>query len=400
MSSNTAMEKVAVNIWLNMPSPHQEDLLRSIASRKGADVQVYYSMPLSESRASEGWSVTPRGYKYRTFLRRVDVVNVAKAMFKDRKRVQVFGGIWSTPNIALAVTLARVLKIPYLVLSESPDHPPRPVSRLARHRIKRHLIVAVRDAFGRCVIRGSQGILAISRFAEIWYANHGMDSSHIYPFGYFKTIPVRNDLDRRSSCADLRLLYVGRKSYAKGLDLLLEALEPLWEANDRLRLEVIGKQVDDIQPGKHGMEAKKHGRLVFKESLPFDEVEQVMRQSDVLILPSRGDGWGMVVVEALMNGLPVIVSDQCGASDVICGGRNGFVFTSGDISALRGAIVQFLSRRDSHAAMRQAAWETGTKLDADSAADYFRACIEHAVDRTKPKPLAPWIADSPVHRRA
>ena len=52
-----------------------------------------------------------------------------------------------------------------------------------------------------------------------------------------------------------------------------------------------------------------------------------MAAADVLVLPSRFDGWGAVVNEALMVGTPVICSDRCGASDVIENGRNGYVDT-------------------------------------------------------------------------
>jgi glycosyltransferase involved in cell wall biosynthesis len=52
------------------------------------------------------------------------------------------------------------------------------------------------------------------------------------------------------------------------------------------------------------------------------------------VLPSRFDGWGAVVNEALMVGTPVICSDRCGASDVIENGRNGYVFEADNADAL------------------------------------------------------------------
>ena len=57
--------------------------------------------------------------------------------------------------------------------------------------------------------------------------------------------------------------------------------------------------------------------------------------ADLLALPSRWDGWGLVVNEALAVGVPVIASNACGASDLIRQDVNGYVFTSEDAASLR-----------------------------------------------------------------
>jgi glycosyltransferase involved in cell wall biosynthesis len=52
---------------------------------------------------------------------------------------------------------------------------------------------------------------------------------------------------------------------------------------------------------------------------------EIMIESDVLVLPSLGEGFGLVVTEALACGLPVIVTPNVGASDLVCEGQEGFV---------------------------------------------------------------------------
>jgi glycosyltransferase involved in cell wall biosynthesis len=66
-------------------------------------------------------------------------------------------------------------------------------------------------------------------------------------------------------------------------------------------------------------------RWCWFESIPHDRVLDVMMQSDVLVLPSISEAFGLVVTEALSCGLPVIVTPNVGASDLICDGRDGFV---------------------------------------------------------------------------
>ena len=61
------------------------------------------------------------------------------------------------------------------------------------------------------------------------------------------------------------------------------------------------------------------------ETLPHSQVLDVMMESDVLVLPSLGEGFGLVVTEALACGLPVIVTPNVGASDLVRDGQEGFV---------------------------------------------------------------------------
>lgn len=66
--------------------------------------------------------------------------------------------------------------------------------------------------------------------------------------------------------------------------------------------------------------------------------------ADALVLASTDDPWGLVVNEAMDAGLPVIVSDACGAAeDLVQEGVNGHVFPSGDVSALAGRLASLLS---------------------------------------------------------
>jgi glycosyltransferase involved in cell wall biosynthesis len=61
------------------------------------------------------------------------------------------------------------------------------------------------------------------------------------------------------------------------------------------------------------------------QTVPHERVMEIMVESDVLVLPSLSEGFGLVVTEALACGLPVIVTPNVGASDLVCDGREGFV---------------------------------------------------------------------------
>jgi UDP-glucose:(heptosyl)LPS alpha-1,3-glucosyltransferase len=79
--------------------------------------------------------------------------------------------------------------------------------------------------------------------------------------------------------------------------------------------------------------------MINKHAKPLLEMAQY-RAADVTILPSCADAFGYVVSESLACGTPVIVSDQCGSSELIRTGKDGFVFQAGDVEGLVAALEQ------------------------------------------------------------
>jgi glycosyltransferase involved in cell wall biosynthesis len=109
-------------------------------------------------------------------------------------------------------------------------------------------------------------------------------------------------------------LFVGRIWEEKGIDELLEAI------GDHCPLTIVGDG-----PKREALE-QKYPKVVFKGWLPPDEVMVEMRKAIALILPSIYlEAFGLVVAEALSQGVPVIVSDRAGAATMVDHGRNGFL---------------------------------------------------------------------------
>lgn len=132
------------------------------------------------------------------------------------------------------------------------------------------------------------------------------------------------------------ILYVGQLIARKRVDLLLQAFSQLAVPSARLRIIGKGEEAQSLQrlAGQLGLAE----RVTFSPGMPNAETVAAMAAADVLVLPSRFDGWGAVVNEALMVGTPVICSNRCGASDVIENGRNGYVFEAGNARALQDCL--------------------------------------------------------------
>ncbi|GAB3947956.1 hypothetical protein GCM10028805_21170 [Spirosoma harenae] len=84
-------------------------------------------------------------------------------------------------------------------------------------------------------------------------------------------------------------------------------------------------------------------RVTILPGRPWFRVPEILALSNVLVLPSRSEPWGLVVNEAMACGLPVIVSDRCGcAIDLVHDGQNGFVFSPDQPAQLTHRLIQFM----------------------------------------------------------
>lgn len=130
--------------------------------------------------------------------------------------------------------------------------------------------------------------------------------------------PVRNEKRvSQDSKRALKVLFAGSLIQRKGISYVLDAVEMLGE---RVELTLIGSR--PYTNPKLEAACEKHRWI---QSLPHSQLLEIMQESDVLVLPSLSDAFGLVVTEALASGLPVIVTPNTGASEIIHDGREGFL---------------------------------------------------------------------------
>ncbi len=137
--------------------------------------------------------------------------------------------------------------------------------------------------------------------------------------------PHYSDLERRN-----QILFVGRNVYWKGGDILIRAVKRLHEKGMKVNLVIIG---DGPEQSKWRELANRLNVPVeFKGWVSQEELSKQYAISKVLVLPSRAvpDGWteglGVVLIEAMMHGTPVIASRAGGPLDVVSERENGFFF--------------------------------------------------------------------------
>lgn len=222
----------------------------------------------------------------------------------------------------------------------------------------------VRIAVERGAVAQSDTIVAASdieaaELAQLYGARP--ERVHVIPCGVDPEVfrPTRQ-VDARDAlgiepCERL-VLFVGRIEQIKGIDVLLEALGLLFaehpERRKDLRLVVVGGALD---PGEDGQETEKlallhqlvrahemQGNVDFIGSLDQAQLALWYDAADVCAVPSLTESFGLVALEAMASGTPVVATRVGGLQTVVQDGASGLLVPPGDSRALAGAILRVL----------------------------------------------------------
>ncbi|GEM_PF-1544177 len=171
----------------------------------------------------------------------------------------------------------------------------------------------------------------------------------------FEPIPPaqtgRGNTDRSTTRSETQLLFVGRCSPNKGIQYLLEAVA-LVSASCRVRLHIVGNTGDDPQYYNHLVEITTArqiaGKVIFHGFVQPGSADLVKlyRQSDIFVLPSIREGFGIVVLEAMSCGLPIITTTADALPELVAHGKTGMLVPPGNAQALADAIATLVDSPD------------------------------------------------------
>lgn len=200
-------------------------------------------------------------------------------------------------------------------------------------------------------------IIVASRFTAntLKEAPFDLPTPHIIPYG---CPPARDSITSQSDPSKpLKVLYVGGLSQRKGIAYLLEAVEKM---GNSVELTIIGKRVADCKPLDAAL--KKYNWI---DSLPHSGILSAMHDHDVFVFPSLFEGFGLVLTEALSQGLPIIATNHTCAPDIIENGKEGFIIPIRDANAISEKLTLMNEARDQLQAMKEAALERAARMSWD-----------------------------------
>jgi glycosyltransferase involved in cell wall biosynthesis len=163
--------------------------------------------------------------------------------------------------------------------------------------------------------------------------------------------------------AGLNAVWAGQTGYRKGLDVALAAVAEARRDLPGLRLTVVG-----VPPGKPA------DGVDWLGVIPQARMAEVYGHADLLLFPTRYESFGLVVIEAMAAGLPVIVSDAIGAG-IVTDGRNGVAIVGHDPSRYAAALRR-LADPATRAAMAEANREDAQRFSIESAGAGYATVAE------------------------
>lgn len=205
----------------------------------------------------------------------------------------------------------------------------------------------------------SNYILVLSSFAKQTLINEGVAPSKIYlvnlGFDPCRFIPKINYTNNHDTT--LRIVYSGIITKRKGVHLIASVAKRL----QYLAIEwfFIGSKDD----GFKSIEGFKN--IMYIPYLEHEELLKEFHNSDIFVLPSYLDSWGMVVIEAMASGLPVIVSENTGAKDAVTNDC-GFIIPIDDADALADKVLYFYNNRTEIERMGRSASKEAQKYTWDN----------------------------------
>jgi glycosyltransferase involved in cell wall biosynthesis len=315
------MKKAAAFISV-VPSPYQRDLFRALAARPEIDLRVFY---LEESSPDSPWPEQPLA-PYETVLPGFWFpIGHARCHWNWRLPD------WRDFPILVCNTLLTSLTgqwlmrgawraRPWIFWGKQPGRASFLHDRMSAPLRRARAIAAI-------------GSVAADEYHARFPQPEMVNIPYHCDLAPFLSLPREAASDR-----DPVFLFCGQMIARKGVDLLIEAFASL----GRGRLLLVGREAD-LPQLLAPLPAAVRERIEYAGFQPPKELPRFFARADVFVLPSRHDGWGVVVNQALGAGLPILCSDRVGAGiDLVQPEVNGLRFPAGDATALAAAMRRCL----------------------------------------------------------
>jgi glycosyltransferase involved in cell wall biosynthesis len=316
---------VRVFVLTDCPSPYQVELFNQIEANSECRLEVAYLRRRDPNRHWK-WS----GIQHASIELDGPRVGMSQARESAREAELVVFNYYRNPNAERLIAERAALGAPWCFWGERPGfREPAWAGRLLRKwkLSKLHALPVP--------------IWGIGKFAIDGYREEFGPQRAYFNLPYFSDLQ-RFNVSRREEKPERTFLFSGSLINRKGVDLLAAAFVRLAQEVANVRLRVIGD--GELRRSLEQTLRPVSERVEFTGFRDWDELPGDYASADVLCVPSRYDGWGLVVPEGLASGLPVIATNRMGAAlEFVETGRNGWLIRAGDEEALLDAMREAAS---------------------------------------------------------
>jgi len=198
----------------------------------------------------------------------------------------------------------------------------------------------------------------------------------------FNGIEVDNFIDAAATkCDGPTIAYVGRHEPRKGLEVLLEAMTSLPQ-NVTLWIMSDGPQTEELRSRYEG-----DHRLLWLGAVSEEEKIERIKGADVFCVPSlRGESFGIVLLEAMAAGTPVVASDLPGYRNVASQGDEAYLVPPGDVQALSAGLLKVLEDGELANQLSESGSKRVSEFSMDRLAAIYVDVYERAINLERQDP--------------
>ena len=337
----------------NVPSPYRVDFFNELG--KLCDLTVLFEKTTSSER-DQSWG----NYKFDTFkgvfLKGISISTDKawcrgfKKYLKDKSYDIIVCCNYSSPTGMAMIHYMRHHKIPYFIEGDGGF---AKSGKGLKEKIKRHFL---KEAYG---------YFSTAKMHDEYYLTYGatQEKLHRYPFTSLFERDIIQSLPTKEEKLILReelglkeekiILTVGRFIHKKAFDVAINSMATL---SNNIGLYIIGgTPTEEYIALRNNLKAK---NIHFVGFMDKETLKKYYRAADLFILPTREDIWGLVVNEAMSNGLPIVSTNRCiAALELVKEGVNGYIVPVDDEKSLAEAIKKVVEDEEIKRQMSQASLE-------------------------------------------
>ncbi len=365
--------------WQSIVSPHQAALVSALSRLPDMRVTYVATREMDQRRTDLGWVTADLGAAQLEIAPTAALVRNLAATF-GTDAVHLCPGFRGNGVIAAALPALAKRGAKIGVMMEAVD--------------QRGALGWLKLAYYRFCIRRMQPrvsfCLSIGAEAEDFLWAAGVPGDRVFPFTYFLNSPQGDVPSAKTGSRAFRVAYAGRLIALKRVDTLIDAISLLGDCDCTLTIAGDGPLRKELEV--RAGEKLRPGMVEWLGAVGPERVNDLLSNADCLVLPSAYDGWGAVVTEALLAGVPAICSDSCGAAEAVRGSGCGEVFPSGSARALADLLCQQIAsgKPAPNQRARLAHWADAA-LSGKAGAAYLIEVLQ-SLDEGSQAPDVPWRA--------
>ena len=382
------MNKFKIILLHNIISPYKTLLFNSLEQILGGNLKVLY---WAETASNREWRVDTNELKFPfevMFKGKIDNISSIKLAIETYKKLNLYN-----PEVVIIGGYDRLAC--WAALFWAKKHKRKAIVMIESHYLDRPRSV-IKESVKKLFISRCNAILAAGTRHRDYVIRLGAKSENIFimkgvggvNLSLYQTAVLEGRKNKIELCNKLGFpcrnyfLYVGRFSPEKNLLFLLKTYKRLKnkERTDDWGLILVGdgpqrKEIESFIKD-NGIKNVFFPGFIQKEKLPY-----FYAISDVFVLPSISETWGLVVDEAMVSGLPVLVSNQCGCyPDIVRDGINGFSFDPFNENELFGFMKDIVKGKYDLEAMGKASLKIIKEYTPEKVAEIFKKAINFVIE--------------------